>query len=199
MKNSRAALIALSALSALATTDAATAADMRVKAQSAASSAYSWTGFYAGNNAGVAWGTFDPSTTAPLNPATGLLAANAAAVTAAGATLGIKPSSFTGGFEAGYNWQTSNTVLGLEGDIESFNLKGNSSFAGTFPGGVVGFGLTSSASTTWLATARGRVGIATNNWLVYATGGAAFITNKPNGILYAGVTSNLPRRHLRAP
>jgi len=32
----------------------------------------------------------------------------------------------------------------------------------------------SNASTSWLATGRGRVGIAANNWLFYATGGVAF-------------------------
>lgn len=36
------------------------------------------------------------------------------------------------------------------------------------------FAVNASASTTWLATTRGRVGYAVKNWLVFATGGAAF-------------------------
>src|SRR5208283_4222237 len=36
------------------------------------------------------------------------------------------------------------------------------------------FTVSSNASTTWLATARGRLGVAANNWLFFATGGAAF-------------------------
>ena len=38
--------------------------------------------------------------------------------------------------------------------------------------------ITNSVSTHWLATFRGRLGVTFNNWLVYATGGAA-LTN-PN-------------------
>ena len=36
------------------------------------------------------------------------------------------------------------------------------------------FTIMSSASTDWLATARGRLGVAANNWLFFATGDAAF-------------------------
>lgn len=38
------------------------------------------------------------------------------------------------------------------------------------------FTVSSNASTTWLATVRGRLGLAADNWLFYATGGAAFTT-----------------------
>jgi outer membrane immunogenic protein len=138
-----------------------------------AAPAYSWTGLYVGGNAGGAWGNFDPSTVAVVNPATGLTAPNAAIVTALGATQSIKPSGFVGGLQAGYNWQTANFVYGLEADIESFHLSGSSNSAGAFAGAIP-VALAASASTTWLATARGRIGFAANNWLLYATGGAAF-------------------------
>ncbi len=152
----------------------ALAADMPVKAPppSVAAPTYSWTGFYGGGNAGGAWGNFDPSTVAVLNPVTGLTAGNAALVTALGTTLSIKPDAFVGGFQAGYNWQTANFVYGFEADIKSFHLSGNSTSAAA--SGPVTFTLGASASATWLATARGRVGVAANNWLFYATGGAAF-------------------------
>ena len=141
---------------------------------------YSWTGFYVGANAGGTWGNFDPSTSAPfLGLFNTFSSAFASAVSATGASLSTKPSGFTGGFQAGYNWQVSNNaVLGIEGDIGAFDLRGSSTASG-FAQGVT-FTTTSSASTTWLATVRGRLGLAANNWLFYVTGGAAFTTLKGN-------------------
>jgi outer membrane immunogenic protein len=84
--------------------------------------------------------------------------------------------------EAGYNWQPNIVLLGVEGDIEYLGLKGSatSPFT-TFPFfAPTGFTISSNANTNWLATARGRVGIAPNNWLFYATGGAAFTTLRGN-------------------
>jgi len=42
------------------------------------------------------------------------------------------------------------------------------------------FTINSNANTDWLATARGRVGVAADNWLFFATGGAAFTDLKGN-------------------
>ncbi len=156
----------------------AMAADMPVKARTAVP-VYSWTGFYIGGNVGGAWGNFDPATSTVLNGAY-FQPASVPQVNAAGAQS-IKPNGFTGGIGAGYNWQTGNIVFGIDGDIQSLRLKGS---AVTGPvtyvccGGT--FTVTSSASTSWLATARGRVGVAANNWLFYATGGAAFTTLNGN-------------------
>jgi outer membrane immunogenic protein len=139
---------------------------------------YSWTGFYVGGNAGGAWGTFDATTTtsiAPVGTFSYFVTTDPGQIAAAGAQ-NIRSTGFTGGFEAGYNFQASNWVFGLEGDIESFHLSG-----GTTSGPIVylsvpstTFTVNSNASTSWLATARGRVGFAADNWLFFATGGAAF-------------------------
>lgn len=114
------------------------------------------------------------------------MAGNVPGVNAAG-QQSIKPSGFTGGFELGYNWQAGNVVYGLEGDVESFHLSGSST-SGPVLYTVVGytpgppgcptncFTINSAAHTDWLATARGRLGFAANNWLFFATGGAAFTT-----------------------
>ena len=78
-------------------------------------------------------------------------------------------------FEAGYNWQPSNFLFGLEGDIKSFHLHGSANFGPVvYHGGAGTFTLISNASTDWLATARGRLGYAAGTWLFYATGGFAF-------------------------
>jgi outer membrane immunogenic protein len=141
---------------------------------------YSWTGFYIGGNAGGAWGNFDPSTSTVFSAAGIFNVTSTPAITAAGAQS-IKPAGFTGGFEAGYNWQVNNFVFGVEGDIEYLGLRGSANSgpvlypccAPTF------FTVASAASTSWLATGRGRLGFAANNWLFYATGGVAF--TKLNG------------------
>jgi outer membrane immunogenic protein len=139
----------------------------------------SWTGFYVGGIAGGAWGSFDPNTATAFSPTGYLLASSVPAVNAAG-MQSIKPAGFTGGLEAGYNWQANNLVFGLEGDIDALQLRGSA----TSPFVVypccapTGFTVSSSASANWLATARGRLGFAANNWMFYATGGAAFTTLK---------------------
>ena len=170
-------VLAISAVSA-------SAADMAVKAAPpVVASAYSWTGFYVGGNVGGGWGNSDPSTSTVFNN-TYFASINVPGVNAAGQQSN-QPNGFVGGLQLGYNWQAGNFVLGLEGDINSFNLSGSASttavYAGAPPGGVCPascFTINSSASTDWLATIRGRLGVAANNWLFYGTGGAAFTTLK---------------------
>jgi len=57
-----------------------------------------------------------------------------------------------GGVHIGYNFQSGNLVYGIEGDV---NFADN---------------------IDYLATIRGRLGYAMNSWLIYGTGGAAFIS-----------------------
>jgi outer membrane immunogenic protein len=141
---------------------------------------YDWSGFYVGGTAGGAFGSFDPSTSTTFQTDGYFDLSSVPPVNAAG-MQSIKPAGFTGGFEAGYNWQVSNFVVGLEGDVEYLGLKGSASTVGAYPCcSPSTFNVTSSASTTWLATARVRAGIAANDWLFFATGGAAFTNIKAN-------------------
>jgi outer membrane immunogenic protein len=140
---------------------------------------YTWTGFYIGGNVGGAWGTFDAATTTVGGGY--FITTDPAQIAAAGAQT-IKSSGLTGGFEAGYNWQAGNIVFGLEGDIEAFRLSGSATsgpivYLSAAPAAFIA---SSNASTDWLATARGRIGIAATNWLFFATGGAAFTTLNGN-------------------
>ena len=48
-------------------------------------------------------------------------------------------------------------------------------------------GLNVASNTSAVGTARIRAGAAMNNWLFYATGGAAFVKNSANGTSIAGV------------
>ncbi len=96
--------------------------------------AYSWAGPYLGGNLGYSWGLVDN------NPA--------------------KPSGFSGGVQAGYNWQTGPWVFGAEGDIQASGA--DDTFAPW------------KFSNPWFGTVRGRGGYALSNVLFYATVGLAF-------------------------
>lgn len=123
-------------------------------------SAFTWSGFYAGLNAGYAWNDSDNNRVHDYY-----------------GTLGYgnskKDDGFTGGLQIGYNFQSGNIVFGLEADINMANLKRRDSGFGNY----VGKGETYSVSskTSWYGTLRPRVGFAaTDRLLVFATGGLAY-------------------------
>jgi outer membrane immunogenic protein len=90
--------------------------------------AYNWTGFYLGINGGGGWGHSAWTTTTGFDVSGGMI-----------------------GGTAGYNWQMGQWVLGVEGDVDWTNFKGNT---------VVGCPFGCQTSNSWLATVRGRVGYA---------------------------------------
>ncbi|MGY8638841.1 porin family protein [Bradyrhizobium sp. 14AA] len=141
---------------------------------------YNWTGFYVGANVGGQWGSADPTTSTVYDPPAYFTSSSVPAVNAVGAQH-VNSSSVTGGFTAGYNWQVNNAVLGLEGDINYFGFKGSATGSAKYPCCLANFTVNSSVSADWLATIRGRIGfLATPNWLLYATGGAAIADVKGN-------------------
>ena len=71
-----------------------------------------------------------------------------------------KPSGIAGGATAGYNWQSGSLVFGVEGDLEVAGA--DDTFAPW------------KFSNPWFGTARGRVGYAFSNVLLYGTAGLAF-------------------------
>ncbi|KJC50389.1 membrane protein [Bradyrhizobium sp. LTSP885] len=142
---------------------------------------YNWTGFYIGGNVGGAWGNSDPTTSTVFSPIGYFAASSVPAIALVGAQR-INSSSVTGGFTAGYNWQVGGAVLGIESDINYFGFKGSASGSAVYPCcAPTAFTVSSSVSADWLATIRGRIGfLATPNWLLYATGGAAIADVKTN-------------------
>lgn len=167
---------------------------------------HDWRGFYAGFNAGAVRGTVNATTT--TSPGTYLTdPADIAAVDAAGMQT-IKPLGFTGGAEAGFNWQWSSSrggswVAGIEADYQFLHLSGSAnSGAVKYPKGppfefVLGaaalpinqFVVTSYANADWLATVRPRLGYAVNNWMFYATGGLALTALKDDFVFTDGVAA----------
>jgi len=148
---------------------------------------YSWTGAYIGANLGGAWGRFGSSTAVDCNvpgfvpPSTFAYLCNTG-FPGDGDLVGASGSGrfdargFTGGLQAGYNWQITNVVVGLESDFGAFRLDGSRQGSGVLVQNWTGtpFTVTNTASTDWLFTLRGRVGVtALPNLLTYVTGGLA--------------------------
>jgi outer membrane immunogenic protein len=127
----------------------------------------SWTGFYVGANAGYGFG----SETASLTPTLNLfdIFSDGGIPT----TAKLKPAGFFGGVQAGYNYQLSSWVLGVEADFQYSAIKG--SFTVSTPGNnFVGATTTLEQQMKWFGTARARAGyLIADPLLLYATGGLA--------------------------
>ncbi len=168
-------IVALSAMAIFAAP--AVAADLAVKAQKpVAVAVYNWTGFYVGGNAGYGWAsahdsmalggawlTDGSSDNIPLTP------------------LGngqLKPRGFTGGLQAGYNYQAGPWVFGLEADANVTRMTANFSRPNLNLGSGDSYAFSSSFASDWLVTVRPRLGYAVDRLLVYATGGLAIANQK---------------------
>jgi outer membrane immunogenic protein len=162
---------------------------------------YNWTGFYIGANAGYGAGEWN-GVSAFTCPVPGNCAygdpANLALFSRT-ATGSRHADGFTGGVQGGYNWQTGTIVTGVEVDFNALALHATRSRAGGTSGGEGGdnFRLTTGVDTTWLFTARGRLGVMViPTALLYLTGGLAVtdltVTNSfaDDAILIIGNTAN---------
>jgi len=145
---SRLSVAFIVAVSAIALTQVALAADMPLKAPIAAPP-YDWSGFYVGGHIGYLWGRTrveeDGVVTEPGAPTDGVI----------------------GGVLAGYNWQNGPVVFGLEGDFGWIHAHGV---------GQPTFITTQAPNTydlNWTSHLRGRAGYALDNWLFYVAGGLA--------------------------
>jgi len=142
-------VIGLAAIAAVFSVGAANAADMApVYKAPPPAPIFSWTGFYIGANVGYSSGHSDVN-----GLASGL-----------GDLTGI-----VGGGQIGYNWQAGGWVFGIEGDFQGTSEDAHAS----------ALGITVKESLPWFATFRGRLGYAiAPTWMIYATGGAAWVDHK---------------------
>lgn len=150
------------------------AAPIAAKAQQAS---HNWTGFYAGLHAGGGWG--DNDVDAGCNDPTGSIdfSPNCSAAIAARAfetDYSTDLSGFIGGGQVGYNFQTGNVVFGLEADISWTSIDGSDSASTNATAVFFAENSRVSQDLEWLGTVRGRIGYATGNWLLFATGGLAY-------------------------
>jgi outer membrane immunogenic protein len=113
--------------------------------------AYSWTGFYAGLDAGYGW------------------ADNSWRSTGAPAFTNFRTDGdgFVGGGHAGFNWQINQFVIGFEGMINWADVNGSGLCAGAA-------GSNCRARQDWIGDLNARAGFAIDRALIYATGGVAF-------------------------
>jgi outer membrane immunogenic protein len=161
------------------------AADMPVKAPPPVCQ---WCGFYIGGTAGGAWGentSVDVVTTNtfinfPVLSPLGVSVGPASATATSGNISVDNRRGFTGGFEAGYNWQFENFVAGFETDIEGVSGSGSAAVAKSltrngFPGLAYNGTVAVSEKVNYLGTVRGRLGfLVAPTWLFYGTGGLAY-------------------------
>ena len=128
---------------------------------------YNWSGFYLGPNFGYgsvnAGGVFE---TDRIIPDTG----NPAFLN----LKNLHNRGLLGGGQAGYNIQTGSILFGVEGDIAGVDWDDVFVDRQT-PENPAGPAVAAALDLSFLATLRGRVGLAADNWLFYATGGVAFL------------------------
>ena len=174
----------------MACAPAVLAADMAVKAAPSAP-AWSWTGFYAGVNAGYGSGIADSSLATNAIEATFVgplpLAPNPLPGT-------LHPNGFTGGGQVGYNYQFGSLVAGLETDLSYAGFDKTDSATGPF---TIGGTLTTKIQSKldWFGTVRARLGVLpTDNLLLYATGGLAY-----GGVRTTTTASNMPGFNCTGP
>jgi outer membrane immunogenic protein len=133
---------------------------------------FTWTGFYIGGQVGGAWGTGGSSFTA-FDPVTD---------TFVDASFGSgNPSGVIGGGHVGFDYQipgwnwfsSSGVVIGVEGSVDGSSL--SKTTVVTLPGIFGNSGtLAARSSLDIQGSIRGRLGIAWDRVLIYATGGVAF-------------------------
>lgn len=208
MKN----IVSIAAIAAALSAGSAIAADLPShKAPPPAAPVLSWTGAYAGLNAGYNWGTNGNVGSQNYAPAWVEAAPDAGEpfTQAAGplAMSGVRSntqSGFIGGAQFGYNYQYGTKyVFGIETDIQGTGINGSSriggaaAYASQYNGndGIAGNSGTASSRATgatvvdaglnYLGTVRGRVGyLVTPTLLLYGTGGFTY------GGAYAKVTQS---------
>jgi len=171
-------LLAATAVIGFAAINAASAADLALKAPPPPPApVFSWTGWYAGLNLGGSFGRAGDTTTFGVGPT--VLSSTSSRL-----------DGVIGGGQIGYNWQASNWLFGLEADIQGSSERGTA----TSSAGVAGFcgvialfpctttgTLVDQEKLPWFGTVRGRVGVlASPTWLFYATGGLAYGEIKSN-------------------
>jgi outer membrane immunogenic protein len=153
--------------------------------QAVVAPAFSWSGFYVGASGG--WGWSDDDVTyeylGDFDPAEIDFLPTSADVSGDGPLAGG-----TVGFNAQYGW----IVAGVEGDFSWADINGSDTFSDVFdPAGLaIPVEQSSELSMDWFATARGRLGIAAGNFLIFGTAGAAFADVTLDSSFLAGGGAN---------
>jgi outer membrane immunogenic protein len=172
--------LALTLFAACGTTKSI-AADMAVKALPMPAPVASWTGFYAGVNAGYGRGDAS-STNNPVDPASQIFFSDPTFGTTF--NTAFRQAGAIAGVQVGYNWQFSGqAVFGFEADLQYSDMHGTG-IARTLPlfGGFIEYDADTERRLRWFGTVRGRLGfLVTPNLLLYGTGGLAYGETESRG------------------
>lgn len=131
---------------------------------------YNWNGVYIGLNGGAHFSTDVDSAFASANNfwPNGVPSLMNAAV-----PFTMNLTGATRGGQVGINWHVSMFVFGAEGDIMGLSGTGTRNQTVIWPSTPQQATLSDSVSDHWLATVRGRAGLAFDRTLVYLTAGGA--------------------------
>ncbi len=92
-----------------------------------------------------------------------------ASTSVTGASVSSDLNGFVGGGQLGYNFQLgSSFIVGIEADFQGSNQSRSDT----------ALGITVEQKLPWFATVRGRIGYVFNNFMLYGTGGVAWINYK---------------------
>lgn len=157
------------------------AAAFSTSAMAGDNATHDWTGFYLGAYGGVGWGDADIDGTI-FNDG-GMPAHNPALLEAVNAIADFSFSDSVGayGLQAGYNLQSDNLVFGIQADFGGLDLGRSGDASGNVVINAVPINYTveDSFDTNWILTVKPRLGMrASDNLLVYATGGVALASIK---------------------
>ena len=187
MRKSLIGLLGGTAAVALAAS-AASAADLPARAPPpapivAAVPLFTWTGFYAGVNAGWGWrdNEREPVILGGAVPGTLLFDSE-------------DDGGFVGGAQIGYNYQIGSFVVGVEADIQWADTD-NGVYVAFLPAGAPRTLLPRTFDNNlsdWVGTGRRRLGVAFDRVLVYGTGGLAYSDDNTGWTLGGGVEWALP-------
>lgn len=145
---------------AIVTGQLACAADLPTKAPPLAPAPilYNWNGFYVGGHIGYGWNNIDSATSDP----------NTGVVEKTGSS---ERNGVFGGGQIGYNYIVKpNFLVGVEADFDGADLSANNDDC-LDPFHCVHI----DGKNDWFGTVRGRLGYVQNNWLLFATGGVAWV------------------------
>ena len=142
---------------------------------------FTWTGFYAGVNAGAGFGNrgarFAPGGNFLIPGAFPAGYPAAATAQLGGNGGGGNRNGFAGGGQIGYNYQVGSLVYGIEADLDFLSGRGRKTntvaLGAPFAAGTT-LTTSSGGGSTYIGTVRGRFGIAYDRFLPYITGGLAY-------------------------
>jgi outer membrane immunogenic protein len=149
----------IAAVIAVAAVGSACAADLPMKAPETAPVAYNWTGCYLGVEGGGNWGKVSETDAADRTDR----------FIGQPIVVPFRISGVLLGGTVGCNYQVGTLVFGVENDFSWTNKSGAANDIPPFNTAAV-----NEFREKWIDTLRGRLGVAWDRALFYATGGAAF-------------------------